>query len=72
MLIVPLWLRWEADLATLGEVLDVTVATVLPPRNGSSCLLGSLLKLWGALLQPSQKSPNGLRQIGCITASTAR
>ncbi len=32
-------------LAALGEVLDVTVASVLTPRDGPSSLLGRILEL---------------------------
>lgn len=52
-------------LAALGQVLDVTVATVFTPRNGPSRFLGSLLKLWAALLQVTQQSSLGFWQIGC-------
>ena len=43
-----------ADLAALGEVLDVTVASVLSAWNGPGSFLCSLLKLWTPFLQTSQ------------------
>lgn len=56
----------QTDLAAFGEVLDVTVAPMLSPRDGSCSLLGCLVKLGSALLQSPQKGPYWLGQVGCI------
>lgn len=61
-------MRVTADLASFGEVLDVAVASMLPPRNGSGSLLSCLVKLGSALLQASKQGTHWLRQVGCITA----
>lgn len=59
------------DLAALGEVLDVTVASVLAARNGSGGLLGSLLELLTVLVHAAQQAANRLRQVGCSKPTTS-
>ena len=59
------------DLAALGEVLDVTVASVLAARNGSGGLLGSLLELRTFLVHAAQQAANRLWQVGCSKPTTS-